>query len=209
MRQYCARLWKLLTLMYQRFWDDRILQIAGSLTFTLLLSLVPVATVALTLLSALPAFKGMSRVIETWAMENLLPGVADKLGQYAQQFIDNAAHLTTVGLFFLAVTAIMLLMTIEDAFNDIWRVHKPRSVLRRILIYWALMAVGPVMIGASLSLSSWLMSASAGWTTGLPHVHVAMIKCSAVLLTSAALALLYYAMPTRPVRVRDALTGGL
>ena len=193
----------------RRFWDDKALQIASSLTFTTLLSLVPVATVALSLMSAFPVFQGMSSAIQDWVFGNLMPESADVLEKYTHQFIDNAANLTAVGLLFLAVTAVMLLATIEDAFNDIWRVRRARPMLQRILIYWALITVGPLLMGGSLSLSSLLMSASAGWTGDLPYVHAAMIKISAVVLTSAALALLYYAMPTRPVRVKDALTGGL
>ena len=213
MRTFLSRLlsrpYELIVIVARRFWDDKALQIASSLTFTTLLSLVPVATVALSLMSAFPVFQGMSSAIQDWVFGNLMPESANVLEKYTHQFIDNAANLTAVGLLFLAVTAVMLLATIEDAFNDIWRVRRARPMLQRILIYWALITVGPLLMGGSLSLSSLLMSASAGWTGDLPYVHAAMIKISAVALTAAALALLYYAMPTRPVRVKDALTGGL
>jgi membrane protein len=151
----------------------------------------------------------MSGIIENWVFDNMVPESADNIEQYADQFIDNAGKLTAVGIVFLAVTSITLLMTIDDAFNDIWRVRRARPTLQRVLIYWALITVGPLLIGGSLSLSSWLMSASAGWTQNIPYASVTLIKFSAISLTCIALALLYYAMPNRPVKISDALTGGI
>jgi membrane protein len=203
------RLAELVRLVARRFQDDHGLRTASSLTFTTLLSLVPIITVALTLVSAFPVFQGLSAVIEEWIFDNMVPESANVIEQYANQFVDNAARLTAVGVVFLAVTAIMLLLTIDDAFNNIWRVRRPRPMLQRVLIYWALITVGPLLIGASLSLSSWLMSASAGWTQHIPYASVTLIKFSAVALTCVALALLYYALPNRPVTMRDALIGGI
>lgn len=204
-----SRFAELVRVVVRRFEEDKGLQIASSLTFTTLLSLVPIITVALTLMSAFPVFRGLSGVIEDWIFDNVVPESADIIEKYADQFIDNAANLTAVGLVFLAVTAIMMLITIDDAFNNIWRVRRARPMLQRVLIYWALITVGPLLIGASLSLSSWLMSASAGWTQGIPHANVVLIKFSAIALTGVALALLYYAMPNRPVKISDALVGGM
>lgn len=204
-----SRFAELVRVVYRRFQEDHGLQVASSLTFTTLLSLVPIVTVAMSLLAAFPVFHGMSGLIEDWVFDNIVPESVEIIEKYAEQFIDNAAKLTAVGLAFLAVTSIMLLITIDDAFNDIWRVRRPRPMLQRVLIYWALITVGPLLMGASLSLSSWLMGASAGWTKDIPYASVALIKLSAIALTCTALALLYYAMPNRPMRVRDAVTGGV
>ena len=209
MPKLLSRLAELVHVVYRRFEEDHGLQTASSLTFTLLLSLVPIITVALTLLSAFPVFHGMSNVIEDFIFDNMVPQSAELIEKYTAQFVDNAANLTAVGIAFLAVTSIMLLLTIDDAFNDIWRVRRARPMLQRVLIYWALITVGPLLIGGSLSLSSWLMSASAGWTKDIPYASVSLIKLSAIALTSIALALLYYAMPNRPVQVKDAVVGGV
>jgi membrane protein len=204
-----SRFAELVRVVYRRFQEDHGLQVASSLTFTTLLSLVPIVTVAMSLLAAFPVFHGMSGLIEDWVFDNIVPESVEIIEKYADQFIDNAAKLTAVGLAFLAVTSIMLLITIDDAFNDIWRVRRPRPMLQRVLIYWALITIGPLLMGASLSLSSWLMGASAGWTKDILYANAALIKFSAIALTCTALALLYYAMPNRPMRVRDAVTGGI
>lgn len=208
MRKWLARMDELVRVVARRFQEDRGLQTASSLTFTTLLSLVPIITVALTLMTAFPVFHGLSNVIEEWIFDNMLPDSAEVLEKYADQFIDNAARLTAVGIVFLAVTSVLLLMTIDDAFNDIWRVRRPRPLLQRVLIYWALITIGPLLMGGSLSLSSWLIGASAGWIRGIPYADVTMIKFFAIALTSAAMALLYFAMPNRPVKVWDAIIGG-
>ncbi len=209
LRKLLSRLAELVRVVAKRFYEDHGLQTASSLTFTTLLSLVPIITVAATLMSAFPVFQGMSGVIEDFIFDNMVPESAEAIEKYTEQFIDNAAKLTAVGIVFLAITSVMLLMTIDDAFNDIWRVRRARPMLQRVVIYWALITVGPLLIGGSLSLSSWLMSASAGWTEGIPYAGVTLIKISAIALTSMALALLYFAMPNRPVEIRDALTGGI
>lgn len=204
-----TRLFDLVRRVARRFADDRGMRTAGSLTFTTLLALVPIITVALALMSALPMFRGLAGTIQAFVFDNLMPDSVDVVEGYAKAFVDNAGQLTAVGIVLLVVTAIMLLLTIDAAFNDIWRVRYRRPMVRRLLIYAALITLGPLLVGASLTLSSWLLSASAGWTADIPYASVSLIKLSAMALTCAALALLYYAMPNRPVRATDALMGGL
>jgi membrane protein len=193
----------------RRFNDDHCMQIAGSLTFTTLLSIVPLATVALTVISAFPVFREMNEALESFVMENLMPDPADAIAAYTEQFRANAARLTALGLAFLVATAVMLMVTIEHAFNQIWRVRHPRSVFQRTIIYWTLLTVGPVLIGASLSLTSWLVSQSLGLVSGIPGAGVTLLKVVPVVLTSGALALLYLALPNRRVALKDALAGGV
>ncbi len=209
LRKLLSRMDELVRVVARRFQEDHGLQTASSLTFTTLLSLVPIITVALTMITAFPVFQGMSVAIESFIFDNMVPESAEAIEKYTEQFVDNTAKLTALGVAFLAVTSIMLLITIDDAFNDIWRVRRARPMLQRVLIYWTLITVGPLLMGGSLSLSSWLMSASAGWAKGIPYANLTLIKFSAITLTSMALALLYFAMPTRPVRIKDALIGGV
>lgn len=193
----------------QRFYDDRCMQIASSLTFTTLLAIVPLVTVALTLISAFPVFATLAEHVEKFVFENMVPESAGLIATYTEQFTANAAKLTAAGLAILAVTAIMLMLTIEHAFNDIWRISHPRSVFQRVLVYWTLLTIGPVLIGASLSLTSWLVSLSLGFVSAIPGAGVALLTTVPIVLTSLALALLYLTMPNRRIAWQDALLGGL
>ncbi len=193
----------------RRFYEDRGMQIASSLTFTSLLALVPMVTVALTVITAFPVFTTMTAALQTFVLENMMPASADAIVSHTQEFTRNAARLTAVGIVFLFVTSIMLLLTIDRAFNDIFRVKRARPIVQRVLVYWTLITVGPVLIGASLSLTSWLVGQAVGLVRGLPGAGVVLLSVVPVLLTSIALSLLYVAMPNRRIRVRDAVLGGL
>ncbi|MGH8632982.1 MAG: YihY family inner membrane protein [Burkholderiales bacterium] len=195
-------------LAWRRFREERCLQIASSLTFTALLAIVPIITVALTLISAFPVFRGLLEQVEQFLVRYMLPESAATLAGYAEQFAENAARLTAIGIAFLFVTAIIVLLTIDRAFNQIWRVPRPRSMVQRIFIYWALLTVGPLLVGASLSLTSWLVSQSLGLVKGIPLAGEVMLDVVPILLTGLAFTLAYITIPNRRVLVRDALTGG-
>lgn len=196
-------------MLAERFDEDRCLQVAGGLTFTTLLSLVPLITVTLTLISAFPVFKDLTEQFHDFVMANMVPESVDTVAAYADQFAENAGRLTAVGIVFLGVTAVMLLFTIENAFNQIWRVTQRRPLLARVLVYWVLLTVGPVLIGASLSLTSWLISLSLGWVSDIPGMAVLPLKIAPVLLTSTAFAMVYFTLPNRRIHKRDAFVGGL
>jgi membrane protein len=193
---------------WRRFDEERCVQIGASLTFTALLAIVPIITVALTLMSAFPVFRDLMLHIQTFLVANMLPESAESIAAYAEKFAENAARLTAAGLALLFVTAMIVLNTIDRAFNQIWRVPRRRPTVQRVFIYWAILTVGPVLIGASLSLTSWLVSQSLGLVKDLPLAGEAMLKLVPIGLTGIAFSLLYFAMPNRRVLVRDALSGG-
>lgn len=193
---------------WQRFAEERCLQSASSLTFTALLAIVPILTVALTMMSAFPVFGEMMGQIQLFLVTNMLPESAESVVAYTRNFAQNAARLTALGLLMLFVTAMIVLHTIDRAFNQIWRVPYRRTTVQRAFIYWAMLTVGPILIGASLSLTSWLVSQSLGLVKGLPLAGEVMLKVVPIALTGIAFSLLYLAMPNRRVLLRDALSGG-
>jgi membrane protein len=109
----------------------------------------------------------------------------------------------------LGVTAIMLMLTIDRAFNTIWRVKRPRSLIQRVLIYWSVLTIGPMLIGGSLSLTSWLVSQSLGVGRQAPELTIAFLKLGPLLMTSVAFGFLYRTVPNRHVTVLDAVVGGV
>ncbi len=196
----------------RRFDEDRCFQVAASLTFTSLLALVPLLTITVTVVSAFPVFSEFTDQIKAFIFNNLTPdsveSVKNAIAFYTQQFFANATKLQALGIIFLVIISIMLMLTIDSAFNKIWRVTKPRPLLNRLLSYWAMLTVGPVLIGASLSLTSYLVGLTAGLTSQLP-TGVILLKLVPVLLTTFAFSLLYVSIPNLPVFWRHALVGGV
>lgn len=193
-----------------RLKDDRCTQMAASLTFTTLLSVVPLITIALTLFSAFPVFGDYSIRIKEFILSNMIPETGGRMiSYYMEQFAESASRLTAVGIAFLAVTAMLLMLTIDNAFNMIWRVSRPRSILQRVLVYWAVITLAPLLIGASLSITSWLVGFSAEYAQQVPALRMDVLKLMPVLLTTLAFTLLFRVVPNRFVPIRHAIIGGL
>src|SRR5712671_479417 len=204
------RLGRFLAHVFRRFNEDRCLQIASSLTFTTLLALVPLVTLTLALMAAFPIFSGLGEHIHAFLLANMLPEKAGKVVTgYIEQFSGQAGRLTALGSAVLAVTAFLMMFTIERAFNSIWRVSRPRPLAQRILVYWATLTLGPVLIGASLSITSYLVGVSLGFARQTPFAGAAILGLVPFVLTCAAFMLLYYLVPNRAVKPRHALMGGL
>jgi membrane protein len=199
-----------LRLIQLRFREDRCVQVAASLTYTTLLALVPIITIVLTVFSAFPVFADLMTQLKVFILSNLVPASAGKvITVYTQQFSEKAARLTAAGIVALAVTAVLLMLTIEHAFDVIWRVRRSRSLTYRVLIYWAALTLGPLFIGASLSLTSYVVSQSLGLVKGLPFIGLVTLKLVPVVLTIVAFSLLYLVVPNRQVDLRHALIGGV
>jgi membrane protein len=195
---------------YLRFTEDHCLEVAGSLTYTTLLSLVPLLTVALAVVTAFPVFGNFTSGVDEWLARNVLPAqISSAITKYLAQFAEKAAQLTALGIVFLAVTALLMMLTIDQALNGIFRVHRERSIAQRLLIYWAVLTLGPILIGVSLTMTSYLVSISLGLAKGVPLVGELLLLLVPILLTSAAITLLYLWVPNRRVHLRHAVIGGL
>jgi len=200
----------LVRLIAARFSQDRCTQTAASLTFTTLLSLVPLMTIALTMFSAFPVFEDFSAQFKAYLLNNLMPETAGVvITGYMQQFTESAARLTTVGIGFLVLTALSMMMTIDRAFNVIWQVARPRPLVRRLVVYWAVLTLAPLLVGASLSLTSWLVGLSMGYAKHIPQFGIGALKILPVLFTTLAFALLFRIVPNRYVPRSHALIGAL
>lgn len=196
--------------MFHRFAEDRCAQIAASLTFTTLLSVVPLITIALTLFSAFPVFNEFSEHIKEFMLAYVMPETGGKMiTQYVEQFAESASRLTAVGVIFLALTALLMINTIVTAFNTIWRVARPRPLVHRILVYWSILTLGPLLVGGSLSLTSWLTGISTGHAHQVSSLGIAGLRIMPIVLTTLAFTLMYKVVPNRFVPMRHALSGGI
>jgi len=196
--------------VFWRFYEGRGLQTAGSLTYTTLLSLVPLITVALAVATAFPVFDDAIGALQLFLLENFLPDAQgiDTITDQISAFTTNAGRLTAIGLAFFFVTAVMLMTTIDTALNHLFRVQRRRPMIQQVLMYWAVITLGPVLIGLSLSMTSFAVGASFGWLR-LSIVADAVLGVLPFVFTCLALTLLYAVVPYRYVRARDAVIGGV
>ena len=196
--------------VFWRFYEERALQTAGSLTYTTLLSLVPLFTVALAISTAFPVFDQTMEQLQYFILENFLPDAQgiDTIANQITSFTQNAGRLTAIGMGVFLVTAVMLMTTIDIALNRLFRVHRQRPLLMQVLIYWAVITLGPVLIGGSLSMTSFAVGASFGWLQ-LGAVADVVLGVLPFVFTCLALTLLYGVVPYRAVKPRDALIGGI
>jgi len=199
-----------LRLLAERFVATRCPQVAGSLAFTTLLAIVPLVTVMLALFSNFPAFARVGASLRAFLLENLLP---DRAGQiiatYAFEFSQKAAGLTLIGTALLVVTALMLLLTIDRVFNNIWGVRRPRPLLRRIMVHWFAMTLGPLALGGTLLATGHIVATSialAGEGSWLGDFFARLVP---PVLLASLFSVLYYVVPNHPVRVLHALAGGV
>jgi membrane protein len=194
----------------ERFREDRLGVTASSLTFTTTISLVPLFTVALAIFSAFPMFARLQTTLQRWLVESLVPdNIAKQVLSYLNQFAAKAGQIGWVGALFLLVTALALILTIDRKLNDIWRVRTPRPLTQRILVYWAVLTLGPLLLGASLSVTSYALSASQGMVSALPGGVRFLLDALQFGLVMVGLAALYRYVPNTRVRWSHALVGGL
>lgn len=192
----------------QRLVSGRCLQTAGSLTYTTLLAFVPLFTIALTLFAAFPMFSDYSSKFKSFILTNLVPDASGKIiGVYMHQFSDNAERLTALGMVGLVATALLLMFTIEKTLNQIWGAPRARNLLSRTLIYWATLTLGPLLIGLSISMASWLSGELPGAI--LPEIGLSILKLGPWLLVFLSLAMIYLAIPNCYVPRSHALIAAL
>ena len=192
-----------------RFRDDRLGVTASSLAFTTLISLVPLLTVMLAVFSAFPMFASFQDALQKYFLQTLVPpDIASQVLQVLNTFATNAKGVGSAGLVLLFLAALALMLTIDRTLNAIWRVRTPRPIAQRVLVYWAAATLGPLVLGVSLSLTSYALSASQGLVRVLPGGMSLLLGTLEFLLLAAALAGLFHYVPNTHVRWRHALAGG-
>ncbi len=192
-----------------RFRDDRLGLTASSLTFTTLISLVPLLTVMLAVFSAFPMFASFQDALQKYFLQTLVPpDIASQVLRALNTFAAKAKGVGSAGLVLLFLAALTLMLTIDRTLNAIWRVRTPRPIAQRVLVYWAAATLGPLVLGVSLSLTSYALSASQGLVRVLPGGVSLLLGALEFLLLAAALAGLFHYVPNTHVRGRHALAGG-
>jgi membrane protein len=174
------------------------------------MALVPFFTVVLAVFTAFPMFGKLQAALQGWLVQSVIPdAIARQVLGYLTQFSSKASRLGSVGVAALFFIALSLVLTIDRTLNGIWRVRRQRPLGQRVLIYWAVMTLAPLLLGASLSLTSYVISASRGLVEGVPGALQFLFELIEFALLAAGLTGLYRYVPNTPVQRRHALAGGL
>ena len=202
--------WDFLRYLIRRFEKDQCRRHSAALTFTTLFAVVPMMTVTYSMLSAVPQLQGAGDQIQNFIFQHFVPSTSDILRTYLLDFTTQARKLTGVGVVFLLVTAFMMIVTIEGAFNTIWRVNQHRSGVSSFLLYWAILSLGPLLIGFGFIVSSYLISLpllnDPSFDLGVKQYFLGAVP---TLLSVMAFTLLYVAVPNHRVPLRHGLVGGI
>jgi membrane protein len=196
----------------RQFYHQRGLQIASSLAYATLLALVPLVTVMFGFLGGLSVFEDMGDSVQTFIFNNFAPAFGDSIRQYLNDFSQKASKLTTTGIIILIAIALMLMATIDSALNTIWHVRHRRNPVARFLVYWAIISLGPILVGIGLVSTSYLLSTSvvSGVDVSLGfELKKNLLSSVPFLTTSVAFTLIYVLIPNCYVSRRNALIGGV
>ncbi|GAA0505187.1 virulence factor BrkB family protein [Tatumella terrea] len=196
-------------LLWRRIDEDNMTVHAGNLTFVSLLALVPLATVVFALFAAFPVFSDISIQLRHFIFDNFVPAAGTVVEDYLERFVSNVNRMTAVGAIGLIVTALLLIHSIDSALNTIWRSTKKRPLVFSFAVYWMVLTLGPLLAGASLAMSSYLLSVQWLNDTGVTHLLDPVLRLLPLLLSVLAFWLLYSIVPTREVPSRDAFIGAL
>lgn len=194
----------------QRFIADECSLRAASLAFMTSLSIVPLLSVSFTVLSAFPLVRGIDQQIQNYLFSNMVAIPGEVIKQYVEQFVQQAAKLSAVGLIFLLATALLMIFNVEQAFNVIWRVKRRRHGTSAFLLYWSVLTLIPILLGLGLTLGTYVTALP--WVETATHnewINAFLLIFAPYLSTFIAFTLLYSTVPNCKVPLRASLVGGL
>ena len=198
---------KFLYFLIKRAQHDAVLRVASSLSYTSLIALVPVLAIALAIFSAFPVFSEIRQQVQDFIVSYAVPDAGADISVYFNEFINATAKLTTIGVIGIALTAILLLSTIENSFNFIFKVSRPRRITTKITLYWTVITLGPLLLGTAFSLKSYV--AFNDVLQSVPKLSVILGSILPFVLTWVVLTGVYIFVPNKKVGFFNALLGAL
>jgi len=198
------RVRRLASHVWRHFSEDRLFDEAASLSYTSLLSMVPLLAVVFGVASIFPVFQQWSEQLQSFVFTNFVPASGDQIQSYVAGFLESVGKLTLTGTFVLIITALLLMIRIERTFNLIWRVPTARSIGNRVVMYWAVLTLGPLALGAAIGLSAQPVfeQVAVGAAT-----HSNWRALGIFSLSWLAFALMFFLVPNRRVRLSHAMVG--
>ncbi len=197
--------------VWQRFVDDKCFETAGALSYTTLVSLVPLTVAVFAMFSAFPVFQPARDTLVNFVFHNFVPAAGEAVQTTMLGFAANASKLTGISILVMLFSALAMMISIEDRLNRIWRVHVARGWGSRLLLYWTALTLGPILVVGGIALTSYV--------TAMPLLHGAIGQFGALtgallrtlpfVVTFFTLWLMYTAIPSCPVSRRDAAIGAV
>ncbi len=195
--------------VWGRFQQDRLTVTAGYLAYVTLLSLVPMIAVVFGMMSAFPVFQSLKQAMEQFVYHNFVPTAGEMLKEYIDGFVANATNTTAVGIGALIVVALMLISAIDKNLNYIWRSTRSRPLAQAFAMYWMILTLGPVLIGASIAISSYILSLRLFAADSLFGIGYLLLRSLPFLFSVLTFLLIYTVVPNCRVRLTHAFIGAL
>ena len=191
----------------RRVQREKINMVAGYLSYICLMSLVPLIVVMLSVMTAFPLFAELKITIEGFVYQNFVPAAGEVVQQYLTGFVENASQMSAVAISFLFVAALLLISSIDNTLNKIWRVTDKRRTITSFAMYWMVLTLGPILVGASIALSSYLLSIVAVDEYDVLGLFDIFLRVLPLLSSVTAFVILYMAVPNKVVPFKFALVG--
>ncbi|HCV01176.1 virulence factor BrkB family protein [Pseudoalteromonas sp. APAL1] len=189
--------------------DDQITVNAGYLAYVTLLSIVPLVAVGVAIFSAFPGFESTLVTIENFLFTNLVPTSSDVIKEHISAFAGNANKMTAVGVGFLAAVSLLLIRNVDATLNRIWRIKKKRPMMISFAVYWMVLSLGPVLLGASIGVTSYIVSLVSFADQGIPGFSGFLLKLLPYIISMIGFIMLYTLVPNTRVPFRAAIPGAL
>ena len=195
--------------VFQRMQHDRLKMVAGHLAYVTLLSIVPLIAVIFSVLSAFPVFESIKDQIEQYVYSNFIPAAGDVIQQNLTEFVDNASQASAVGIVALIFFALLLISNIDKVLNQIWRSPNKRPLVISFSIYWMVITLGPLFLGASLAISSYVISLGGIEQGVFSELMAFVLRWLPLFFSVLAFLMMYLLVPNMRVRFIDALIGAV
>lgn len=192
-----------------RMTHDRVNVNAGYLAYITLLSIVPMLTVLLSILSSFAVFADVGIVIQNFIITNFVPASGDAVHGALLEFVANTGKMTAVGSVFLFIAALMLISNIDKNLNYIWRVTEKRRAVLSFSMYWMVLTLGPILVGASIAATSYVTSLNLLQNEVVSGAFNTLIRKLPLILSFFAFFGLYLLVPNKKIHFSHAAAGSL
>ncbi len=198
-----------LAFLFRRVQNDTIFRVSASLSYTSLIAIVPLFAIGLAIFSAFPGFVAIKEQFQDFILKNFVPDIEQEISHYFVDFLNATAQMTTIGVIGLVITSILMLSTIENSLNFIFKVYKPRNIKTKITLYWTVITLGPLLLGTAFSLKSYLFTLQKFMPDDIVTSPFFLSGLLPTLITMLTLIMVYVLVPNKKVKFTNAVIGSI